>query len=143
MLDIRPYLSTLEVAYKNQLDDLMRVQIREYIQFVKNFTEAANIMAKSFFVIVPYTPSILSSDKGIMSKLPWGGGVDAAQENRTFEENLSQLEQRVSVVQQGLIRTGVRTVELGTEEAVELLYKMFNPGDQEKPMNVLEAQAQQ
>src|SRR3954464_13082507 len=39
MLDIRPYLSTLEGAYKKQLDDLMRVQIREYIEFVKSFTE--------------------------------------------------------------------------------------------------------
>ena len=31
MLDIRPYVDTLEVAYKEQLNDLMRVQIREYI----------------------------------------------------------------------------------------------------------------
>src|SRR3989344_6875527 len=41
MLDIRPYVATLEAAYKEQLDDLMRIQIREYIQFVKSFTEAA------------------------------------------------------------------------------------------------------
>src|ERR1700741_2131225 len=26
MLDIRPYIATLEAAYKNQLDDLMRIQ---------------------------------------------------------------------------------------------------------------------
>src|SRR5437764_11887424 len=44
MLDIRPYVASLEVAYKAQLDDLMRIQIREYIQFIKSFTEAANIM---------------------------------------------------------------------------------------------------
>src|SRR5689334_5739077 len=47
MLDIRPYIASLEVAYKNQLDDLMRIQIREYIGFIKNFTEAANIMTKN------------------------------------------------------------------------------------------------
>ena len=28
MLDIRPYLATLEAQYKEQLDDLMRIQIR-------------------------------------------------------------------------------------------------------------------
>jgi len=141
MLDIRPYLSTLEVAYKNQLDDLMRIQIREYIQFIKNFTEAANIMTKNFFVVVPYTPAILSVDKGLLNRLPWSRGAkDPDAENRSFEENLTQLEQRVGIVQQGLVRTGVRTVQLGTEEAVELIYKMFNPGDQEKPINVLEAQ---
>ena len=62
--------------------------------------------------------------------------MDQAAVNRTFEENLTQLEQRVSIVQQGLVRCGVRTVQLGTEEAIELLYKMFNPGEEGKPMTL-------
>ncbi len=53
-----------------------------------------------------------------------------------FEEYRSQLEQRVSIVEQGLIRTGVRTVLLGTEEVIELYYKIFNPGETEKPLKV-------
>lgn len=135
MLDIRPYIATLEVEYKKQLDDLMRVQIREYIQFIKSFTEAANIMTKNFFVVVPYSPSVLpaAAQSGILSKLT-GGGKQGPIANRTFEEHVSQLEQRISIVQQGLIRSGVRTVQLGTEEAIELMYKMFNPGEQGKPM---------
>ena len=36
-LDIRPYISLLEGRYKNELGDLMKIQIREYIQFIKNF----------------------------------------------------------------------------------------------------------
>lgn len=134
MLDIRPYIGTLEVAYKNQLDDLMRIQIREYIEFIKSFTEAANIMTKNFFVVVPYSPPGLAAAKagGFLSfgkkKVP------ADEANRTFEEQVTQLEQRISIVQQGLVRTGVRTVQLGTEEAIELLYKMFNPGEIGKPM---------
>lgn len=142
MLDIRPYIATLEVQYKKQMDDLMRIQIREYIEFVKNFTEAANIMTKNFFVVVPYSPVVLqSSGKGILGKLPFGAKQASAEEaNRTFEEQVSQLEQRISIVQQGLIRTGVRTVQLGTEEAIELLYKMFNPGEEGKPMPVPDSQ---
>lgn len=137
MLDIRPYIATLEVAYKAQLDDLMRIQIREYIQFIKSFTEAANIMTKNFFVSVPYSPSIAITSKGISSLLPFGKKKKTSEEsNRTFEEQVSQLEQRISIVQQGLIRTGVRTVQLGTEEAIELLYKMFNPGEEGKPMSL-------
>lgn len=133
MLDIRPYVATLEAAYKQQLDDLMRVQIREYIEFVKSFTEAANIMTKNFFVVVPYAPSALPS-KGPMSLLPFGKKAGGPVADTTFEEAVSQLEQRLAIVQQGLIRTGVRTVQLGTEEAIELLYKMFNPGEEGKPM---------
>ena len=141
MLDIRPYIATLEVAYKNQLDDLMRIQIREYIEFIKSFTEAANIMTKNFFVVVPYSPAIISSIAGgasIKDKLPFGrrSKISTEEANRTFEEKVSQLEQRIAIVQQGLIRCGVRTVQLGTEETIELLYKLFNPGEEGKPMPV-------
>lgn len=137
MLDIRPYIATLEVAYKEQLDDLMRIQIREYIEFIKSFTEAANIMTKNFFVVVPYSPPALTITPGssFASKLPFGGTKQSAEEaSKTFGEQVSQLEQRVGIVQQGLVRCGVRTVQLGTEEAIELLYKLFNPGEEGKPM---------
>lgn len=135
-LDIRPYIATLEEAYKGQLDDLMRIQIREYIEFIKSFTEAANIMTKNFFIVVPYTPAVIQT-QGSGSFLPFGKKkTNAAEENRTFEEQATQLEQRIAIVQQGLVRTGVRTVQLGTEEAIELLYKMFNPGEDSKPMQL-------
>lgn len=140
MLDIRPYIATLEVQFKGQLDDLMRIQIREYIEFIKSFTEAANIMTKNFFVVVPYSSTSVTA--GSISKmLPFGNKKkDIAAANKTFEEQMTQLEQRISIVQQGLTRTGVRTVQLGTEEAIELLYKMFNPGEEGKPMTLQENQ---
>jgi type IV secretory pathway VirB4 component len=144
MLDIRPYIATLEVQYKQQLDDLMRVQIREYIEFIRSFTEAANIMTKNFFVVVPYSPTVAVAKGGVSNLLPFGkkdAGADDA--NKTFEEQISQLEQRISIVQQGLVRTGVRTVQLGTEEAIELLYKMFNPGEEGKPVPLEEDRQQQ
>lgn len=142
-LDIRPYLATLEEAYKGTLDDLMRIQIREYIQFIRSFVEGANIMTKQFFVIVPYAPAPIAAQKGLLSMLPFGnnknttGGTKGGRDE--FEEAVSQLDQRIAVVQQGLIRTGVRTVQLDTEEVVELLYKIFNPGEQNEPMQMLES----
>lgn len=144
MLDIRPYVATLEVQYKQQLDDLMRIQIREYIEFIKSFTEAANIMTKNFFIVVPYSPAIVQKKNGPAGLLPFGKGkANTEEQNRSFEEQVSQLEQRIAIVQQGLVRTGVRTVQLGTEEAIELFYKMFNPGEEGKPMPVEGFQQQQ
>src|SRR3989304_4504460 len=104
MLDIRPYIATLEAAYKEQLDDLMRIQIREYIEFVRSFTESANIMTKNFFVVVRYAPTALSMTKnGPASLMPWNRKKRGSEEtNRTFEEQVTQLEQRVAIVQQGL-----------------------------------------
>lgn len=139
-LDIRPYLMTLEEAQKNTLDELMRIQIREYINFIRSFTEAANIMTKHFFVVVPYLPPNAALESGPLSKipLPFGKAQRASEKveggKTEFEENISQIEQRISIVQQGLVRTGIRSVQLGTEEVIELLYRIFNPGEQDNPM---------
>ena len=139
-LDIRPYIALLEDRYAQELDDLMKIQIREYIAFIKDFTQRANIMSKNFFIVVPYDPAIISRGGGIGGTLgnllPSGGSSTATLTNEQFEQYRTQLEQRVSVIEQGLVRTGVRVVGLGTEEVIELFYKLFNPGELEKPLQV-------
>ncbi len=141
-LDIRPYIALLEDRYAQELDDLMKIQIREYIAFIKDFTQRANIMSKNFFIVVPYDPAIISRGGGIGGALgslvSSGGAGNATLTNEQFEQYRTQLEQRVSVIEQGLVRTGVRVVGLGTEEVIELFYKLFNPGELEKPLQVTE-----
>jgi type IV secretory pathway VirB4 component len=135
-LDIRPYIALLEDRYRDQVNDLLKIQTREYIEFIKSFTESANIMTKSFFIIVPYNPASLTAESvgGFFSKKKDEDKTkDAA---ARYEENRSQLEQRIAVIEQGLIRTGVRVVQLGTEEIIELYYKIFNPGEQDKPIKL-------
>lgn len=137
-LDIRPYIALLEEQYKEQLNELMKIQTREYIDFVQKFTESTNIMTKSFFVIVPYDPAIINISKGVGTGLfsKKSSEEEVRERQATFEENRSQLEQRVAVVEQGLARCGIRTIRLGTEEVIELFYKIFNPGDSEKPIKL-------
>lgn len=143
-LDIRPYIALLEERYTAELDDLMKIQIREYISFIKDFTERSNIMSKNFFIVVPYDPALVGRGKGI------GGTISALLPNNKasgssdltdeqFEEYRTQLEQRLGVIEQGLVRTGVRVVALGTEEIIELFYKLFNPGELEKPLQAAQA----
>jgi hypothetical protein len=52
-----------------------------------------------------------------------------------FEMARIQLDQRIATVIQGVSRFGLRAQRLGTEEVVELFYKLFNPseGDREAP----------
>ncbi len=137
-LDIRPYIATLEAREKEQINDLMRIQTKEYIEFIKAFTERTNIMTKSFYIVVPYTPPTLNvskASKGGFFKKKTTASVEAGKKE-DFEENSTQLEQRVAVVQQGIVRSGVRAVQLGTEESIEVFYRLFNPGDVEKPIPV-------
>ena len=123
-----------------ELDDLMKIQIREYMAFIKDFTSRANIMTKNFFIVVPYDPAIINRGGGVGGALgsifPSKGGGSTNLTNEQFEQYRTQLEQRISVIEQGLVRTGVRIVSLGTEEVIELFYKLFNPGELEKPLQV-------
>jgi len=136
-LDIRPYLALIEGRIKDQTNDLMRVQIKEYVKFIKKFTEDVNIMAKTFFIVVPYTPPMLNVES---KKFSLFGSNKATRKEliQRFDEDKTQLEKRVGVVESGISRCGVRTAQLGTEELVEVFYKLFNPGDVEKPIPVIE-----
>jgi hypothetical protein len=128
--DVRPYIITLENRLKEQQEQLLRVQTQEYIEFIRAFTESRNIMRKSFYVVIPYTPPLVSQSKGVGKLFSLFDKKKTNTENvADFEEQRSQLEQRVNVVIQGLTRLGLRTAELGTQEVIELLYKTFNPGE--------------
>lgn len=131
-LDIRPYLLTLEERMKVQVEPLLKVQTKEYIDFIREFTDQVAIMKKSFILVVPYSAPSLSADSENILKSVFGKKekkTEKEQDATDFEEKRSQLEQRIGVVSQGLGRMGVHTISLGTEEVVELFYKTFNPGE--------------
>lgn len=135
-LDIRPYIALLEERYKEQVTELMKIQTREYIDFIKTFVENSNIMTKSFFLVISYDPPAMTASNNPLSNLTSKKNKEGVMPNEQFNEHKSQLEQRVSVVEQGLVRCGIRVAELGTEEIVELYYKIFNPGETEKPIQI-------
>jgi hypothetical protein len=127
--DVRPYILTLENRLREQTEQLLQVQTREYIQFIESFTDQVNVMRKSFFISIPYIPPILSQNTKAGKLLSFFRKAPIAENVADFEEQRNQLEERMSVVEQGLTRLGLRIVQLGTQEVIELLYKTFNPGE--------------
>lgn len=132
-LDIRPYLLLLENRMKVQNEPLLKLQTKEYMDFIRNFTETVSIMTKNFFIVIPYTQASFRAETGIFKGLFSKKNTKEmkALEQLDFEEKRSQLEQRVTVIQQGLARCGIKSAQLGTEEVVEAFYKVFNPGELE------------
>ena len=120
-LNIEPYLDMLASREAKQDNDLMRIQLREYIQFVRTFTEEVDVMKKSFFIVIPYTPVAANLQSNLTDLL----GV----KKRVYFDSSKFAEHRVTLVEQGLARIGVRTVPLQNEELVELYYHIFNPQD--------------
>jgi hypothetical protein len=135
-LDIRPYLLMLETRLKDQTEPLLKIQTKEYITFIKSFTDEVNIMTKTFFVVVPYSSTIIKSQNGMIDSFLGGRApkkqvedTKKAMDLASFEEKRSQLEQRTNVIISGLSGIGIRSSQLKTDEVVELFYKTFNPGD--------------
>lgn len=135
-LNIAPYLDTLRESAKNQTNELLKIQTTEYIEFIKNFVQSANIVSKTFFIVISYTPTVFESKGGVLS-----GIVDmflpkrkeaAPLPTEKFEEYALQLRQRAGVAGQGLARTGVRIIPLQTDEVVELFFGLFNPEELER-----------
>lgn len=129
--EIRPYLLMLEERMKAQTEPLLKVQTHEYMEFIREFTDQVAVMKKTFFLVIPYSGATISSDRGGLFDKIFGKKKtkQEASEEGVFAEERTQLEQRIAVVEQGLNRIGVRTVQLGTEEVIELFYKTFNPGE--------------
>jgi hypothetical protein len=105
----------------------MKIQLREYMSFIKTFVSEVDVMSKNFFIVVPYSPQAIDISSGLSSMFGQKKTEQATDEK--FEEQRSQLEQRASLVEQGLNRIGVRTIALEDEALVELYYHIFNPGD--------------
>lgn len=126
-LNINPYLELLASRESEQYNDLMKIQLREYMNFVETFVKEVDIMSKNFFVVVPYTP-VDTNIKSNLSDL-LGRRTNRSLEEGKFQEHKNQLLQRVNVVEQGLRRIGVKTIQLSNDELVELYYHIFNPGD--------------
>lgn len=133
-MDLRPYLGMLSKKMEEQKTELMRIQLREYMEFIRSIADQTNIMTKSFYIVVPYSPHVSASKAA--SFLDFSKKQSQAVSATSFEEDRAQVEQRLSLVAGGLVGTGVRAVPLGTEEVIELLYRSFNPGELENPIRL-------
>jgi hypothetical protein len=141
--DIKPYLLTLERRIEQQEEELLRLQTKEYIEFIRWFTDSVNIMSKKFYVVVPYSGGAFSgsqkSNKSIFDSFLGGSKKTSFREDSAkFEEQRSQLEQRIAIIKGGLSRFGVRSEQLNTEQAIEVFYNMFNPGETHRNIPTLE-----
>ncbi len=134
-MDIRPYLALLEGKAAEQKTELLRIQLREYVEFIRAFASEQNIMAKTFYIVVPYAPTASAQVSQAINFLS-RKKESTSEPQESFAQTQAQLEQRLALVSGGLAGTGIRAVPLGTEEVIELLYRSFNPGELENPIRL-------
>ncbi|MEX1014474.1 MAG: hypothetical protein WDZ80_04920 [Candidatus Paceibacterota bacterium] len=126
-INVNSYLEKVKEKESEEDNELLKIQITEYIEFIKSFVQENPIITKSFFVVVPYSPNITvdKAKKGIMDFFNKGSKKDERAEGT--QESLQQLAYRENEVISGLDQIGLRAQSLADEELVELFYNLYNP----------------
>ncbi len=127
-MNIDQYLSRLGESERTQTNDLLRRQISDYREYVRQLVELAEIMQKKFFVVVPLDPAT-DKQKGFFSRLAEILTPTAAihlTEER-FRKNKEGLMLRVGTITSGLQSMSLNAVMLDTQSLIELFYTVYNP----------------
>lgn len=132
-VDIGPYIDRLATIRRSQDNMLLNVLMDDYINFIDVLSQEANIMDKSFFIVVPYFPTgdlnnVIKESKGIFGKLFAKPQTAATKIDKvTYDKAKDEIKNRVDSVTSGLFQIGVKSVQLNTKELGELYYNMYNP----------------
>ena len=132
-VDIGPYIDRLVNIRRSQDNMLLNVLMDDYINFIDVLSQEANIMDKSFFVVIPYYPAgdlsnVVEQSKGLFGKLFAKQKSTATRiDKATYDKAKDEIKNRVDSVMSGLFQIGVQSVQLNTKEIGELLYNMYNP----------------
>jgi len=128
-LNITGYLEKIKELEEKQKNELLKIQTKEYRDFIKNLVEAGTIMSKSFFAIVPFTV-FEAQGLPVVAQLLKAPKSPALTEEE-FQRCKSQLWQRMEFIALGLRRCGLKAVPLTTEEIIELFWGTHHPQEAE------------
>lgn len=132
-VDIGPYIDRLTTIRRSQDNMLLNVLMDDYINFIDVLSQEANIMDKSFFVVIPYFPvgdlnNVIKESKGVFGKIFAKPQATATKIDKvTYDKAKDEVKNRVDSVTSGLFQIGVKSVQLNTKELGELYYNMYNP----------------
>jgi hypothetical protein len=136
-VDIGPYLDKLTAVRNEQDNMLLGVLMDDYIQFIDALSQAANIMDKSFFIIIPYGLGDEKSQVGKSSDTGKGLLTNLFTPSKKhqyikipadqYQRAKDQTTERTIAVIDGLTQLGVPAVRLKTKELGQLYYNLYNP----------------
>lgn len=132
-VDITPYIENLVNIRRDTDNMLLGILMDDYINFIDVLAQEANIMDKSFFVVIPYYSS-LTAEKFFDQTKNFFKAFSKQKEQAvtridraTYEKATSELDNRVDSVISGLSQIGAHSVRLSTKELGELYYNFNNP----------------
>ena len=129
-INITGYLEKLREMEEKQKNELLKIQTREYQEFIKSLVDVGSIMTKTFYTIIPFVPFELAKVETYKKLLAKPTNKKPLTEEE-FHRYRSQLWQRMEFVALGLKRCGLRAVPLTTRELIELFWGVYHPEESE------------
>lgn len=132
-VDIGPYLDKLVSLRRSEDNMLLGVLMEDYINYIDILSQEANIMEKSFYIVVPYFPkgdaaNFVEQGKGFFGKLfARPTNVVTKIDTATYEKAKDEIKNRVDNVIAGMFQIGVQSAQLNTKSLGELYYNFYNP----------------
>ncbi len=130
--NIKPYVSSIEEMEKTQTNELLKVQMMDYSNFVEELVQLGEIMIRHFYVVVPYNP-LGDKKRGFFSRLTdlfsTAGVIKLKTEK--FEKYKELLYRRVDNVISSLSSMGINASPLDTQSLIETFYNIYNPAEAE------------
>jgi len=130
-LDIDNYITEMQEKAKTQKNPLLKRQTIEYAEYIQKLIEYADIMDKSFYVIIPFNPA-RAKQKNIFSafleRIKTKNTLDDIKKRHGEFNTLHKgLVQRLNLIKAGLQNCGLNVKQLKTEELIKLFYQTYNP----------------
>jgi len=127
-LNIDNYLADLKKRHKEQMNELLKIQTAEYIQYISELISMGKIMSKRFYVIIPYNP-ISDKQKNFFPRLfdVFKTASLIKMKDDVFMRRKMQLSRRVDNIIAGLASMSLNAVQLDTQSLIELYYNTYNP----------------
>lgn len=134
-IDIKPYLNKLETIRSDQENMLLGVLMDDYLDFIFDISQQANIMRKDFFIVIPYKLGGDETDELSLKAMADNAISDLSSKKRVtinaanYSKAKDEIKNRVRMVLSGLMNVGVRAGQLPTQALGELYYYYYNPDD--------------
>ena len=129
-VDLGPYIDKLIGIRRNNDNMLLGVLMDDYINFIDILSQEANIMNKTFYIVIPYYPDkkteeLLNTAKSFFknAKEPPVTRIDRP----TYEKAVSELNNLCDNVISSIFQTGVQATRLNTKQLGQLFYNFNNP----------------
>ena len=127
-MNIDGYLNQLKENEKTLTNELLKRQISNYRDYVKQLIDLGDIMQKRFFVVVPWNPAT-DKQKGFFQRLAevLSPKLTVHLGEERFQKQKFDLSIRVNQIVSGLSSMSLNAVQLDTQSLIELFYTVYNP----------------